>query len=313
MIPSKVHFVWIGSRLEWVHVWAIRSAALHSNCDEIFLHHVDALEDTAQLAALKVTPGVQLVRLDAIALMNQAGQELGMGQKLAEVYRSVNSAVALSNMLRAALLYVHGGVYLDLDTVTVKSLLPLLEVSEFIGHEHIVWPYYVHRSVLLRAKSLVLSGARSLLRRLPRGYAGFRRVSKYYYLAVNGAILGCVPQGTLMAQYLHAMANVSPARYQVKHALGTHLLQQVVDDYDQTHLTIFPPDVFYPMPPEISEHWFRIQSDVALDDVLQPDTRVVHWYASVRTKHLATRITPEYISHHHRSQLFSALVRKYAI
>lgn len=313
VIPSNVHFVWIGSKLDWVHVWAMQSAALHSQCDEIILHHVDPLDDTAQRAALANIPRIKLKHIDPVVLLGEASRNLNIGNKLSDLYETVRSAVALSNILRAAVLYTQGGVYLDLDTITVKSLLPLLETPEFLGHEHIVWPHYVHHSLPLRMKSLALSGVRSLLRQLPKGYLAFRPISDHYYLAVNGAIMGSAPGGALMAQYLKAMATIPATKLQVKHALGTHLLQQVVEHYDQTTLTIHSPDVFYPLPPEISEHWFRHQTDVDLDQVLQLNTRIAHWYASVRTKHLVSRITPDYIENHQHIQLFSALIRKYAM
>jgi hypothetical protein len=54
----------------------------------------------------------------------------------------------------------------------------------------------------------------------------------------------------------------------------------VVGRYARDDLTIQEPHVFYPLPPEISEHWFRIGRSVRLDAVLLPETRVVHWYAS---------------------------------
>ena len=45
--------------------------------------------------------------------------------------------------------------------------------------------------------------------------------------------------------------------------------------------------------------------------MLRPSTRVVHWYASVKTKHLVPRIDEAYVEEHASTQLFSALARRY--
>ena len=92
------------------------------------------------------------------------------------------------------------------------------------------------------------------------------------------------------------------------YALGPDLLQDVVADDRPDDLVVHHPEVFYPLPPEISEHWFRAGDTVQLDAVLSAETRVVHWYASVRTKSRVALITPAYVGEHHTRQLYSALV-----
>lgn len=101
---------------------------------------------------------------------------------------------------------------------------------------------------------------------------------------------------------------VPPKRQILPNALGPHLLQEVADHYGQDDLTVQEPQVFYPLPPEISEHWFRIGHDVRLNDVLSAETRVVHWYASVRTKSRVAQIDPKYVREHRDRQLYCALV-----
>ena len=66
--------------------------------------------------------------------------------------------------------------------------------------------------------------------------------------------------------------------------------------------------MFYPLAPEISEHWFRTVRVVRLNEVLSADTRVAHWYASVRTRPLVAQISPRYVREHRGRQLYSALV-----
>ena len=57
-IPARVHFCWIGARLPWAYVFAILSAAERGGLSEVILHHTDALEDCAELAALEAAHGV---------------------------------------------------------------------------------------------------------------------------------------------------------------------------------------------------------------------------------------------------------------
>ena len=42
--------------------------------------------------------------------------------------------------------------------------------------------------------------------------------------------------------------------------------------------------------------------------VLGSDTRVAHWYASVRTKSRVAQISPGYVRAHRHGQLYSAMV-----
>ena len=41
--------------------------------------------------------------------------------------------------------------------------------------------------------------------------------------------------------------------------------------------------------------------------IFSGDTRIVHWYASVRTKKIVPQIDPAYVRRNARTQLFSAL------
>jgi hypothetical protein len=112
----------------------------------------------------------------------------------------------------------------------------------------------------------------------------------------------------LFARYLRAMLVVTPERLLEAYALGPDLLQDVVGEDRPEDLVVHDPRVFYPLPPEISEHWFRARDTVQLDAVLSAETRVVHWYASVRTKSRVAQIDPAYIAEHRKHQLYSALV-----
>lgn len=309
-IPARIHFVWIGPRLPWAYVFAVLSAAEKSELPEIVLHHTDTLEEDAGLAALRQAPRVRLSRIDPIACLTEAGRKLGAGEGLTAIYERLTSPAARTDMLRASLLYLEGGVYLDMDTIATNSLLPLLDAGQFVGCEFIIWPHFVRasRSPALWTRSFVLGLVRKFMRYVPNGWKKFRRIEKFCYRVVNNAVMGASAGSPLLADYLRAMLTLPPERQTQLCALGPDLLQDVVGRYAKGDLIVHEPQVFYPLPPEISEHWFRIGRGVRLDAVLSPETRVVHWYASVRTKSRVALIDPDYVREHRESQLYSALV-----
>jgi hypothetical protein len=308
-IPAKIHFCWIGDRLPWAYVFAILSAADQSELPEIILHHTDFLEDDAALQALKHKPSVYLSHLEPLSYLNHVGEVIGFGTNLSDLYRKLESPVMRSDVLRAAILYVEGGVYLDLDTVTVTSLLPLLNETAFVGSEFIVWPQHSGHSSspFLLARQLILNGLRKMCRKLPRGWVLFKKIERFYFQSVNNAIMGSEPKSKFISDYIESMLRLRHERQLARYALGPHLLQEVAARHMGSDLTIYEPAVFYPLAPEISEHWFRISSVVKLGKVLSPQTRVVHWYASVRTNRRVAQITPDYIEKNRKRQMYSAL------
>jgi hypothetical protein len=310
-IPARVHFCWIGPTLPWAYVFAVVSAAAQGHMDEVVLHHTDALEDGPALAALRAAHGVRLERTDPHACLAETGARLALGEELIALYVSLTSPVQRADVLRAAILFLQGGIYLDLDTITVAPLRPLLAAPQFIGTEYIVWPHWVRtsRSPLVWARHLALDVLRKILRLTPGGWRGFRYVEHWYFKGVNNAVMGAAPGATFFAAYLRAMARLPVPQRTQPYALGPDLVQGLVGQFSTEELVIHEPAVFYPLPPEISEHWFR-PSRAALGRVLRPQTLVVHWYASVRSKPHVARLDPGYIRAHHKDQLYSALVYK---
>ena len=309
-IPARLHFCWIGGTLPWAYVFAILSAAERSGLPEIVLHHTDPLPDTAGLGALRNAPGVRLARVDPAECLGEVGRELGVGDGLRTLYERLDATVMRADVLRAALVHRHGGVYLDLDTVTVATLRPLLDTAQFVGTEFIVWPDAARRarSPLVLGRHLALDLARKLCRRLPGGWRLFQAIERFYVRQVNNAAFGAEAGAGLLAAYLRAMLDVPLSRRHGSTAFGPKLLADVIDRERPRDLTIEPPEVFCPLAPEVSEHWFRTRAHASLHGVMSPPTRVVHWFASVRTRPLVALITPDYVRAHRGDQFYSALV-----
>ena len=217
--------------------------------DSVTLHHTDTLESGAALRSLEHEPRVLLSRIDPLGLLREVGGMLGLEDRLAGLYGRLASPVMQSDLLRAAILYRQGGIYLDLDTVTVASLRPLLETGPFVGSEFIVWPRAARhsRSPAVWARHLSLDALRrASLRAMPRGWKGFRRVERFYVRGLNNAAMGACARAGLFSDYLHAMLAVPPARLSEAYALGPDLLAEVVARHARGALAIHDPAVFHP-------------------------------------------------------------------
>ena len=275
----------------------------------MFLHHTDELADTIETRTLAHVHGLVLSRVSPDILLADVGRFLDLGDDLAALYRRLDSAVARSDLLRTAILYRDGGIYLDLDTVTVATLRPLLDAADFVGTERVVWPATVRRSrsPLVWARHLGLDLLRKLLRRLPFGWAVFRRLEWLFPLAVNNAAMGAKPRSSFIGDYLRAMRAVPALEIDRPYAFGPHLLQTIIARRPPD-LALHDPQVFSPLGPEISEHWFRHRRRETVDALLPAATRVVHWYASVHTAAEIREITPDSVRRGRHTQAYSRLV-----
>lgn len=311
MIPNVAHFIWFGAELPWVYTLAIRSAALRGGFERLVLHHADELAHTPAWVDLLAIPGFESRRLDAAALDSMFTALGRDGSQLATIFVRLRAPAARANLLRALILALEGGVYLDLDTITVRTLEPLRRAhGAFCGEERLVWPAALLRAggLRARAKGLARAGLRDLLRRSPNGWRSFLELEHHYPSAANNAVLGAAPGHPFVRRLIDGMLALPESRWAVRFALGTHLLQDTLAREREPDLAVLPPPVFYPLGPEISEHWFRIRRELPpLDRVIGPETLVVHWYASVRTQTIVPQIDAAYVRGHANRQLFSAL------
>ncbi len=310
VIPSTAHFVWYGTRLAYLHALAIRSAATHGGFDAVRLHHADPIEEDPHVIALRELPNVEFVMLDDRRLCDEVA-----GPKLADLSRELVSPAARSDVARMALLLRDGGVYLDTDTLTIRSFDDLRGAAgAFIGQERIVFPGHVVRSwdPRVKAKAYAMTALRDVYRRIPHGYRPFQRIESHYHLAVNNAVIGSVAGHPFVRACVDEMVRMPVKRRVRRYALGPHLLQAMCTESSASDLHVCAPKVFFPLGPEISAHWFRAYPGGADGrEVIDPTTRAVHWYASVRTGKVLTEITgDEDIRRLAPTQLYSSLARR---
>jgi hypothetical protein len=74
---------------------------------------------------------------------------------------------------------------------------------------------------------------------------------------------------------------------------------------------VYPAPYFFPLGPEISEHWFKSTKRLDVESMLGPDAYLVHWYASVRTKHIVPTLNRETIRAQAQSVALSALASRF--
>jgi hypothetical protein len=309
MIPATAHFVWLGKNFPWLNALAVLSAAKTGGFERVILH---ADEDVSgpHLDVLRRHPSFGVRRIDLGELATAAGEPV---TRVRDLYESMTSAAARSDVLRALILAAEGGVYLDADTVTVATFAKLRRLSAFVGQELICFPEWTAKKHTARevTRAYGLAALRGTLRWVPEGYRIFSRIQHLYSLAVNNAILGAEPGHPWMRAYLEGMLRMPPALARRRFAVGPDLLARVCRDHLGAALEILPPRYFYPLGPVISESWWSRSRSPDLSRVLSRETVAVHWYASVHGRKLARRVDPAYVKQNREHQLFSKLAAPY--
>jgi hypothetical protein len=270
----------------------VRSALRNNPNAQVILWHEPKLDPNARVQRL-ISDGVQLRALDSKHLFKQvlkatSDPELERAiERVQRIYGALSSPAARSNIVRLLLLFVEGGIYLDTDTLTLKSLDGLRNAPAFCGLEHILWSK--RRLNKLSAYYWTLGPLLSLLRlgsaHLKPGYRVQKALLRWYDSAANNAVLGFSPGHAFLRDLFLRMAALPEQEWTKRYRLGTHLLQeQLAASRGSPHPTIeYAPDYFYPIGPVVSAHYFhdRSQPKRAARELVPAAAHVLHWYASV--------------------------------
>ena len=277
MIPSCAHFVWFGPHLPYAYVLGVRSAALRGGFDEVLIHHADELAPSVELTNALALPGVGLKPLNEGTLESAPIERSGA---LVDLFRKLEQPAAKANMMRAAILATRGGVYLDTDTLLLKDFDSLrANHTVFCGAEHIALPSTVKdsRNPFVSARAGAMMLYRDVFRRQVRGWHHFRRVEHFYPAVANNSILASEAAHPFMIDLLNGMLDLPSQQQLIRFALGTKLLQQCVTRNPEG-CSVLPPELFFPIGPEVSQHWFREDTALELEQMLHKHTRLIHWY-----------------------------------
>jgi hypothetical protein len=288
MIPNRYHFIWFGREFPLTHALAIRSVALTCAPEAVTLHATDDLVGQPHFDALAAAlPNFAARRVDLGALL--AGGDVPEAARLRQVWGELLEQrrwAALSDILRYLVLYREGGVYLDLDTITVRDLRPLLREPGFCGRERILVDAAVHRrrSPWRYLRTVPLDVARFICSRTERGIRDFSRIAALYPAAINGAVLALAPLHPVAREALRRVPDLVPHIERRRPAIGPDLLQDLIDGGEgRSDVTVFGPSHFYPLGPQMATQLFRVRRSArdlerAIRDCIAPDTYVVHWY-----------------------------------
>lgn len=292
-IPSRSVFVWFGSSLPLFAELAIRSVLRHDPGDRVVLYSGDGLKHVPP--ALKQDPRFEVREIRIEELLKRAGNVARSSaqpdldtERLRRVWNVLTTPAARSNMVRLLDMYSEGGVYLDTDTLTLKSLAPLRRYPAFCGMEYILWPWNLRRRSPIDwwVRRPLLTGVRGLLSVVPGGHELNRPLLSQYTLAVNNAVLGFHEGHPALHRALQRIAGLARSQWTKRYRLGSHLMQEVLGEqpeHEDGRVHLCPPEYFYPVGPVLSAHYFRRSPDpVRLSRQLTDEkTYVIHWYASV--------------------------------
>ena len=131
LIPNQYFYIWSGSSFPYLNLLAVKSLLLADASASVVVYLVGPAPQNDIFENLRGLDRVSIVGVEPKEIFAQLPSDIkGVGTIFHKIPES--SASARSNILRYALLYLHGGVYLDFDTVVTKSLSDLAVHQCFI-------------------------------------------------------------------------------------------------------------------------------------------------------------------------------------
>ena len=306
-IPNSLFFIWMGNSFPYANQLAVLSAMHHHPEATITLYQKGLSTDHPDLKSIISHSQFQMEEIKDDWFMNLPDEGLAL-----KLFQELSSPASKANLLRLAILYKKGGVYLDTDTITIKSMEPLLSERGFIGKEHVALPreYFSSRNPLKYLGVAWRFPYREICARLPWGRSWFKPAEPFFHQSVNNAIVGSMPQHPLIRQALQTISTMSNIEQRKRFRLGTHLMQDVTQNSDSQEFRVFPPTYFYPLGPEISAHWFKVNSGKKWESYTSANTYVIHWYNSVEGRFLKGSLDADWVENN-PTTAFSLLAKKY--
>ena len=286
----------MGKRFPFVYRLAVESLRQTHPDWRITVHYSDPPnnEDWKALARK-----AEMRPLDDKALLEALPSSLA---GVADVYRGIADGypAGRSNVLRYLILLREGGIYIDFDTLTLRSFEPLTQGEGFIGEE-----------TVFRSDDDRVSG-KAGLELLPYGtmfglsyglsyantrwFRNRRTLNKVDGLIrkgwsarkLNNAVLGASANHPFFASALARIPQIDP---KIRFALGPMLMNQVWDANGGQGITRLNEKAFYVIPPSQTFRFFQGPAPV-----LPPDVFTLHWCSS-NHKEWAAKLNPKSLVH----------------
>jgi hypothetical protein len=288
-IPNRCVFVWVGPEFPFFARLAVESVLVVDAAATVEIHLCGTRQDGDHLR--------KLVRHDRVALHEVTPDSVFADvdtdpRPLRRLWDRIpaRAASARSNLLRYALLYRRGGIYLDTDTLLLRSMRTLLDGPPFIGAE-LVWRVDEDR---VRGRwrpwmlwPTVTWAASYVARRLDSRWCASRlgldaraaRLDRHWtVVAANNAVMGAPARDPFLHRLLVEAPKVDPS---VRYALGPSLVTRLA--HRATDVRVLEPDLLYAVPPSLS---FRFFEDRRL--ALPERAHVMHYVGSNHRRLLST-------------------------
>jgi len=297
MIPNRIFFIWLGKNFPWSAGIAVLSALRIQKPEEVVVYSDIELQGEG-LDLIKNERGIAFK-----IIAHSIFKDLGDNGICGELYNKVKSPASKANLLRLALLYKHGGIYLDTDTVFVKPVDDLLKFKGFCGTETVALPRELFKSI--NPFAYFICGLRFAWRFFctycPHGEQIFRKTERFFSRSANNAVLASEAKNPIIESAFEEINLMKESTRLRRYRLGTHLLQNITQNKSSEFMEVLPSCYFYPLGPEICRHYFLDGSRKRLDKILLPETRIVHWYNSVERRFLSEPLNAAWISKHPHS------------
>ncbi|SHK69041.1 glycosyltransferase [Fibrobacter sp. UWEL] len=305
MIPNRLIFIWLGPKFPWSGGLAIRSAYNVQKPQSIWLVHEGLKQEGDGWDLIKDIPG-----LEVIPVNDGHFEGLGDDGLCGKLFHTLTAPASRANLLRLALLFKYGGVYLDTDIIMTKPFGEMMELRGFVGTEPVALPASLFKSInpFRWAFCGMQFAFRELCARMPGGYGLFRSFEGLFTAAVNNAVIGAEPGNETIVKAFEYIKTMPEEERLKRFRLGTRLLQNVTGNKSSDSMEVVPAPYFYPLGPEVSAHWFKNNTHKKVQKLVLPETRVVHWYNSVEGRFLKTKLSKEWVDSHPNTA-FSELAR----
>jgi hypothetical protein len=229
-----------------------------------------------------------------------------------DLYRRVNYPAGRSNLLRLAVLWKLGGIYLDLDTACNASFEDLLDSGAFVGEE-IVWKHdneRVERGLLpkmaLSSSAFCVSWAAARLGLWTQDSLPERWLRRFWGVPeLNNAVIGAAPGHPWVRLLMEMALEADPT---VRFALGPALFNRAWARGLEQGVAMpvrHPPEVFYQFPPSQTVRFFG----ACRRERLPAGARILHWCSSNHRKDLP-RMTPGWATANAARSLWAGVVAR---
>ena len=264
-IPNRFVLLWTGREFPLYCRLAVESLLQIDDRCEVEIH----LFGQEPVAAphfwpLQVRDRVSFLRTSPEAAFDATGD---LAAPLKALYSRIPASArsAQSNLLRYAILYDRGGIYLDFDILALRDFRHLLHHPAFVGEEQVwkvdearvegrreAWmagPTLSYLAAYAINRSWSLAGGRSL--------AGTKLVRALDALwsgpNLNNAVIGAEPRSAFVRRLLVAALDASPTR---RFALGPTLISDAWRR-DSSEVVRLSSSAFYFEPPTYSFRFFE--------------------------------------------------------